>query len=84
MKCRSFNFFVLFIIHRSFVERITETEDAKKQAEENLERTNLEIENLDYNIKIIKQAIRAKSNPLKVKSIKSAFEINVLMYNHSL
>ena len=54
------------------MERVSETECVKKKAEENFEKINLEIDNLDYNIKIIKQSIRAKSNPLKVKSIKSA------------
>ena len=61
------------------MERVSETECVKKKAEENFEKINLEIDNLDYNIKIIKQSIRAKSNPLKVKSIKSAVETDVWM-----
>ena len=54
------------MILRSFEERIAETEAAKKVAEENVEKTNMEIDNLDHNIKSIKRAIREKSNPLKV------------------
>ena len=51
---------------RAFEERILETESAKKQAEENVEKSNMEIDSLDHNIKLIKLAIREKSNPLKV------------------
>ena len=51
---------------RAFEERILETELAKKEAEENVEKSNTEIDSLDHNIKLIKLAIREKSNPLKV------------------
>ena len=51
---------------RSFEERIAETGAAKKLAEENVEKTNMEIDNLDHNIKSIKRAINEKTNPLKV------------------
>ena len=54
------------MIIRSFEERIAETGAAKKLAEENVEKTNMEIDNLDHNIKSIKRAISEKSNPLKV------------------
>ena len=54
------------IIIRSFEERIAETGAAKKLAEENVEKSNMEIDNLDHNIKSIKRAISEKSNPLKV------------------
>ena len=54
------------IITRSFEERIAETGAAQKLAEENVEKTNMEIDNLDHNIKSIKRAISKKSNPLKV------------------
>ena len=54
------------MIIRSFEERIAETGSAKKLAEENVEKTNMEIDNLDHNIKSIKRAISEKSNPLKV------------------
>ena len=54
------------IITRSFEERIAETGAAQKLAEENVEKTNMEIDNLDHNIKSIKRAISEKGNPLKV------------------
>ena len=53
-------------VTRSFEERIAETGAAKKLAEENVEKTNMEIDNLDHNIKSIKRAINEKTNPLKV------------------
>ena len=68
--------------NRSFDERIAETEAARMEAKHNVEKTNMvtvlgllqylidqplqELEDLDYNIKLLKHAIREKANPLKV------------------
>ena len=53
--------------NKAFEDRILETETAVKKNEENVEKTNAELSNLDYNIKMIKNAIKEKKNPLKVR-----------------
>lgn len=52
--------------NKSFNERIKESENARKLSLENLEKTNHEISEIDYHIKLLKQAIKDKTNPLKL------------------
>ena len=51
--------------NKNLSERILETERAKKQSMENLETTNQDLTNMDYNIKLLKKAIEEK-NPSKM------------------
>ena len=53
------------LTNKNLSERILETERAKKQSMENLETTNHDLTNMDYNIKLIKKALEEK-NPCKM------------------
>ena len=53
------------LTNKNLSERIRETERAKKQSLENLETTNQDLTNMDYNIKLLKKAIEDK-NPSKM------------------
>ena len=53
------------LTNKNLSERILETECAKKQSMENLETTNQDLTNMDYNIKLLKKAIEEK-NPSKM------------------
>ena len=52
--------------NKNFAERILETEKAMKLSMENLEQTNHELTNMDYNIKLLQKAVEDKRNPRKV------------------
>ena len=53
------------LTNKKLSERILETERAKKQSMENLETTNQDLTNMDYNIKLLKKAVEEK-NPSKM------------------
>ena len=53
------------LTNKNLSERILETERAKKQSMENLETTNQDLTNMDYNIKLLKKAVEEK-NPSKM------------------
>ena len=53
------------LTNKNLLERILETERARKQSMENLETTNHDLTNMDYNIKLIKKALEEK-NPCKM------------------
>ena len=62
------------LTNKNLSERILETERAKKQSMENLETTNQDLTNMDYNIKLLKKALEEK-NPSKMVA-ESRLEVN--------
>ena len=60
--------------NKNLSERILETERAKKQSMENLETTNQDLTNMDYNIKLLKKALEEKT-PSKIVA-ESRLEVN--------
>ena len=62
------------LTNKNLSERILETERAKKQSMENLETTNHDLTNMDYNIKLLKKAIEEK-NPSRMVA-ESRLEVN--------
>ena len=53
------------LTNKNLSERILETERARKQSVENLETTNQDLTNMDYNLKLLKKAVEEK-NPSKM------------------
>ena len=62
------------LTNKNLSERILETERAKKQSMENLETTNQDLTNMDYNIKLLKKALEEKNPPKMVAE--SRLEVN--------